>query len=107
MNKKILVLTTLFACLQSPVWAGTLSTGKIIHLEFYNGHTGVLVRQPEMIDPDQCGRKDLFILPQDHPFFREVYSLLLAAHMSDQPISLYVEGCVQGLPAIKNIFSDK
>lgn len=60
-----------------------------------------------MIDPDQGGRKDLFILPQDHPFFREIYSLLLAAHMSDQPISLYVEECVQGLPAIKNIFSDK
>jgi hypothetical protein len=107
MNKKILVLTTLFACFHLPVWAGALSTGKITHIQFYTGHTGILIRQPEIIDPDQCGRKDYFILPQEHPFFREVYSLLLAAHMSGQPIGLYVEGCVQGLPAIKHIYSDK
>jgi hypothetical protein len=107
MKKMLILFATLLACLQLPVWAGAQTSGKITHLLFYTGHAGVLVRQPEIIDPDQCGRKDYYILPQEHPFFREVYSLLLAAHMSNQPLNLYVEGCLQGLPAIKHISSDK
>lgn len=79
----------------------------IKHFEYYEGHTGLLIRQEQMIDPDACGRSDLYILRKDHPSYKELTALLMAAHLSGQPLSFFLSGCVQGLPSIVHVYSDK
>lgn len=49
-----------------------------------------------MSDPGGCGRSDHYIRDDQYPYFREIYSLLLATHLSDQPVSLTLEGCLTG-----------
>lgn len=78
---------------------------KIIH--YYDGHLGVLVQQPDMIDPDSCGRKEWYILRDSHPHYKEIYSLILASHVSGQPLEFFLVGCVQGLPSIAHVYSHK
>ena len=79
------------------------SAGDINTIYFYLTHTGVLIQHSTMIDPDSCGRKDYYILPGAHPHFKEVYSLLLAAHMANKKVSLTISGCHQGIPAITHV----
>ncbi len=82
---------------------GSTSTGEVTAITIYKGHTGILVNHTVQIDPDNCGRKDYYILPDTHPYFKEAYSLLLASRMAGQKVILVVEGCHQGIPAIKHI----
>ena len=83
------------------------STGKIITIQWYEGHTGVLVKQVGMSDLGGCGRSDYYILDDKHPYFKEIYSLILSAHISSQPLALSIDGCIQGISRIKHITSSK
>ncbi|AZZ97825.1 hypothetical protein [Pseudoalteromonas sp. R3] len=83
------------------------SSGVIKTILWYEGHTGVLIKQTGMSDLGKCGRADYYILDDHHPFFQEIYSLLLAAHMASQPLSLHLDGCVQGISRIKHVTSNK
>ena len=82
---------------------GSTSSGEITAITIYKGHTGILINHTEQIDPDACGRKDYYILPDTHPYFKEAYSLLLASRMAGKKIVLVTEGCHQGIPAIKHV----
>ena len=83
------------------------SFGKITTIQWYEGHTGVLVKQVGMSDLGGCGRADYYILGDKHPYFKEIYSLILSAHISSQPLALSVDGCIQGMSRIKHIKSNK
>ena len=83
------------------------SHGKITQLHFWQTHTGVLFIHENMINPDSCTRPDQYILKQDHPFFKELYSLFLAAHMADQPVRVGISGCHEGFPSIAHAYSNK
>ena len=97
-----------FAFISASAFAGSgWSTGKIKVLHFWEGHTGVLIKQEDMSDLGGCGRSDYYQLDKSHPFFKEIYSLLLAAHMSNQPIRIHLNGCVQGLSKVRHIYSVK
>jgi len=83
------------------------NTGKVTRVLWYEGHVGVLVKQEGMSDLGGCGRGDYFILDDNHAYFKEIYSLILAAHISSQPLSINLDGCVQGISRIKHVASDK
>ncbi|MDX1303036.1 hypothetical protein [Photobacterium sp.] len=83
------------------------SSGKIKTILWYEGHIGVLVKQEGMSDLGGCGRADYYILDDKHPYFKEIYSLILSAHISSQPLNLHLDGCVQGISRIKHISSNK
>ncbi len=87
--------------------ASGVSTGKITKILWYEGHTGVLIKQEGMSDLGGCGRADYYILDDQHPYFKEIYSLILSAHISSQPLSLRLDGCVQGISRVKHIASNK
>jgi hypothetical protein len=87
--------------------ASGASNGKITTLLWYQGHTGLLLKQEGMSDLGGCGRADYYILDNQHPFFKEVYSLILSAHISSQPLRLVVEDCTQGISRIKHVTSNK
>jgi hypothetical protein len=69
----------------------------------YEGHTGVLVKNSKLSDPDGCGRSDYFILPDTHSHFNESYSLLLAAYMANKKVAFTVSECHQGIPKIVHL----
>ncbi|MBW3532990.1 hypothetical protein [Shewanella sp. NKUCC06_TVS] len=83
------------------------STGKITIITWYEGHTGVLIKQEGMSDLGECGRSDYYILDDKHPYFGEIYSLILSSHITSQSLSLHLDGCIQGLSRIKHITSSK
>ncbi|MEY4589096.1 MAG: hypothetical protein RL497_1172 [Pseudomonadota bacterium] len=88
--------------------AGALASNEAINvLHYYEGHVGVLIKQPTMIDPDKCGRTDWYILRNDHPLYKEMYAVVLAAHMANKPVHFYLEGCVQGIPSIRHAYINK
>lgn len=81
--------------------------GNITRIQWYEGHTGVLVKQQGMSDIGGCGRGDYYILDENHSYFKEIYSLILAAHMSSKPLSLHLDGCIQGISRIKHVSSSE
>jgi hypothetical protein len=105
---KYLLSTLIAFLLIKPVSAGILTTNEqITALHFYEGHVGVLVRLNQMVDPDKCGRTDWYILRDDHPHYKDTYSLLLASYLANKPVQVAIDGCVQGLPSIRHIWSYK
>jgi hypothetical protein len=105
LNTGIFILLIL---IQSSANAATgSSAGKITTIQWYEGHVGVLVKQEGMSDLGGCGRSDHYILDENHAYFKEIYSLILTAHISSQPLILYLDGCVQGISRIKHVTSRK
>lgn len=83
--------------------AGAVAAGDINYLLFYKGHTGLLIKHQFPSDPDNCGRQDYYILPNEHPHFSQIYSMLLAAQMANKKVSFNIDGCHQGIPAIVHV----
>ncbi len=106
---KILITTIIFAVILSSnaTAASGNNSGIITSLYWYEGHNGVLIIQEGMSDLGACGRSDYFILDEGHPYFKEIYSLLLAAHISSHPLALTIDGCFQGISRVKHVLSTK
>lgn len=51
-------------------------------------------------NPDNCQQSGGFIVPIEHPNYSVLASSLLTAQTLQQPLSLQVDGCVMGLPAV-------
>ncbi len=103
-----ILMVSVIGLLNNDATAGTgSSTGLIKTILWYEGHQGVLIVQDGMSDLGCCGRSDYYILDDQHPNFKEIYSLVLAAHMSNQPLALYIQDCSQGISRIKHVQSNK
>jgi hypothetical protein len=102
-NVRQMILVALMST-SSLSWAeGTTQAGAVTAIQFYEGHTGILIRHTNMMDPDQCGRADWFILPDTHSHFKQAYATLLTANVTNKKISINVSGCLQGIPQIRHI----
>ena len=73
-------------------------------LHVYEGHGGIFVAQPTMVNPDSCVRGDQYLLRQTHPQFKELYAMLLSARLSDRSVYFHLIGCVEGFPSISHIY---
>lgn len=83
--------------------AGGVDPGDINFLLFYKGHSGLLIKHQYHIDPDNCGRRDYYILSDSHPHFSQIYALILAAQTAGKKVSFNVDGCHEGIPAIVHV----
>lgn len=88
------------------VSAANAADEKITKLHFYKGHTGIFVTTNNIID-NGCQRKEYYILANNHPYFKEVYALILAAHISGQPLNIVPVGCHENFNSIAHVFSSK
>lgn len=104
---KSLITVGLLLASHCGIAGGTTSLGDVTAITLYKSHTGILINHVYPIDPDQCGRNDYFILPSTHPHYKEAYSMLLGMYAGGQKVRLIVEGCHEGLPAIKHIVASK
>ncbi len=109
MNKILNIGILLFATMVSSMGYAAKNTDVEIvsHLQYFSGHTGLLIRQPNMISLEECTRDDLYQLDVSHPHYKEMVSVILAAHISGQKLMFHLSGCNQGLPAILHVYSDK
>jgi hypothetical protein len=104
----LLAATCLGMALSASALAASGSNGgRIFALTWYEGHDGLLVRQTGMTDLGGCGRSDYFILDRSHIHFKETYALLLSAHLTDQSVSIDVDGCSQGISRIRHVTSTR
>jgi hypothetical protein len=81
-------------------------SGKISKLRNWSTHNGTLVYMPDMTSTSAvCPRRDSYILPKGHVHFKENYSLLLAARMSDKTVTLRfrVGDCADDFPRINHV----
>lgn len=100
-----LILTPLFNNANA---TATNNDGKITRIQFFEGHTGILIKQEgTMTDLGECDRSDHYILGDNHIHYDQMYSLLLASHVSSHSVTLRLEGCLQGFPRVRHIISDK
>lgn len=93
--------------IQSAVAASGSSYGRVKTIQFYEGHSGVLIAQEGMSDLGEYGRSDLYILDDQHQYFDKIYALLLSAHVAGLPLSITVENCVQGMSRIRHVWSTR
>lgn len=107
-NARMMIFMLLTAFASSNAYGATITAnGAIKQLHFWQGVTGVLIIHEHQVNPDNCTRNDQLILKQDHPFFKELYSLLLSAHIAGQPLRLGLQGCHEGFPVIVHGYSNK
>jgi hypothetical protein len=90
-------------------WATKDNSGKIASVNVEGGLVKVFYTANDLSDPDGCGNKDTFILKDDTKNGDRQYSAILASHMSQRPIKVYVSGCYTGWnqtwPKIHAIFA--
>jgi hypothetical protein len=86
---------------------GTTNASPIVQFHYFKGHIGLLVKQATMINPDACERNDWYILPKEHPYYKEMLALIMSSHLADHSLAFGVEGCAQGIPTIQHILSTK
>jgi len=109
MKKTLAIAGMLFSlAFTGAVNAATGTTvGLITKVHWWEGHTGVLLQQVGMSDLGGCGRSDYYILDDQHPYFKEIYALILTSYTTSQPLTLSIDGCTQGISRVKHITSSK
>ena len=108
MHKKIiLAIFTLLSIIQNVSAKDTSEALRISDFHYFNGHVGLLVRQPAMKNGDACQRSDWYILEKSHPYYKEIVALVMTAHFTGQPLVFGIEGCVQNMPAIQHVISTR
>ncbi len=86
---------------------GNTENNIVNHYQYFSGHGGLLLRQPNMINPDNCPRNDLYIVSTTHPHYEGLTSLVLASHISGHKLTFHLVGCTEGLPTILHVYSNK
>jgi len=74
-------------------------------VHYYKGHVGLLINQSGMINPDGCQRGEWYLAFGPSKLYgngRFNHGIPFKRY----PFAFYVEGCVQGLPAIVNVVSN-
>ena len=108
MKRISFIFTALMILKAHPVYAaGNSNVEAISRFHYFKGHIGLLVKQASMVNPDSCERNDWYMLPKDHPYYKEMVALIMAAHLSGQPLLFGLEGCAQNMPTIAHVVSEK
>jgi len=104
--KKIIISIALMALgIQSSGAAGNSNVAAISHFHYFKSHIGLLIKQTSMVNPDACDRNDWYMLPKDHPYYKEMAALIMTAHFNRQPLLFGLDGCAQNMPTIAHVIS--
>ncbi len=76
--------------------AGTWKPPVDINVAYaHNQHGGYGIYQisDTSVNPDNCNSAWYVVSKQNNPVFSEIYSLMLAAHLSGKKVKLWISGC--------------
>ncbi len=101
MFKKLILLFVVLGLPSLSIAQNWTGHYKIKKLYPHGDSKGIYVQlESASINPDNCGNTDWYFLGPDNSMQKEIYSLLLAAKKSQSPVTMYIQGCAQGRPAI-------
>jgi hypothetical protein len=64
-------------------------------------NSGMLVKLAGVFsNPDNCGRTDWYILPDNHPHSQLLQAILLSAQASNRSVGFQLDGCLDNFPRI-------
>ncbi|NVJ60824.1 MAG: hypothetical protein HWE27_10550 [Gammaproteobacteria bacterium] len=87
----VLALTSFSAFAGS--WANP-SKVTVSYAHTAHGGYGVFRLEDMSVNPDGCSNPVYYVVSkQSNPVFEEIYSLLLAAHMSNKTVHVWLNGC--------------
>ncbi|GAB2504021.1 hypothetical protein [Microbulbifer agarilyticus] len=105
MFERILAISLCF--ISYSVSASTIGVvGQVQLLTNYEGHQGTIFTIYDMSKLEgACERSDYFILPLEHKYFDQNYSLLLSAKVAEREVRIMFEigDCVDSLPRVKHL----
>lgn len=94
MMKKVLIfVAVLFLFQQESLYAASWNTsGKITRIYLYSIN-GIYVMHENMINTDSCQNASNYVLKFDNPMYKEIYSLLLSAKLTQSNVKIYIDEC--------------
>lgn len=85
----VLISTPVFS--NDDIWIN----GKIVRIQNWQGHGGNLIKMDNMTaTAGACPRNDYYILPPNHQFYQQNFSMLLSARIGDK------DKCIEGFPVV-------
>lgn len=91
-----LLIVTFIGCTKSAKAFGWTSPGEVevVYAHKSHGGYGVFTLSSSIYNPNECPNPNYYVVSkQNNPMFDEIYSLLLAAHMSDKKVQVWLSGC--------------
>lgn len=86
--------------------ASTSIDGEVLNMQHFEGHTGILIKlNRNMVDPENCGRNDWYLMPDSSPHASFVHALLLTAKSTSQTVFILINGCSDGMPRIQAVWN--
>jgi hypothetical protein len=100
---KILLLS--ISAIPCVVFAGTTLPNKTIKNVIVNLNTGIHFQINEtMENPDTCKSGGWYKISSTSTYGKEAFSLLLAYEAQKKSITIHLNGCTGGYPAVKYIY---
>ncbi|MBB5211998.1 hypothetical protein [Microbulbifer hydrolyticus] len=103
--KQIIILAALL--LPTVVIAGEWTPPvdiKVSYVHLNHGGYGFYEISDTSRNPDNCNTSWYVVSKQNNPIFNEIYSLMLASHMSGKQVRLFIQGCSpHGHPEIMHV----
>lgn len=85
---------TIISAITYPVHADGSITGSMIRTTHVNPGSGFYFKTVEALEnPDSCSGTAWYHLKSSSTYSKEMFSLLLAAHMSGRKVNFYLAGC--------------
>ena len=76
----------------SALSGGYVGWGAVSYMQ--SAYGGWLLQfQGAVNNPDNCSQGEYVILLPTHPQYKELYTFLLAAHLTKEQLTVYVDGC--------------
>lgn len=94
--RSLLVVGFLVFVCNSVFAAGTYFDGLQITRLSINSNMAYFSPVGTALNPDACGSYEKALLPDTHPNFNHVYSLLMSAQLTGKPVRVFVTGCYSG-----------
>jgi len=97
MNVLSLLMLLGFSVFSLPAFSGQWSAAsKVLVTYAHTAHGGYGVFQLESMNtnPDNCTSPAYYVVSKaNNPVFDEIYAMLLAAHLSEKKVQVWVSGC--------------
>lgn len=97
MKYKIVVMFLSFMMFSTSAFSWQWTTAGNVRVSYvHNQHGGYGVFQLENMssNPDKCTSPTYYVVSKvNNPVFDEIYSMLLAAHLSEKKVQVWLSGC--------------
>lgn len=101
MNKFVFLTLSAALFVASPVYGASGVSDRTLKKVHVNVGSGIYFQTDQaMINPDGCNGTAWYHVRPGTSYEKEVLSILLSAEMANKKITFYLNGCIDGYPAV-------